>query len=46
MDKAREVAAKVLQSVHEQGAYANVALVQELRRSKLTETDRRFLYGC
>ena len=42
MDKAREVAAKVLQSVHEQGAYANVALVQELRRSKLTETDRRF----
>lgn len=42
MDKAREVAAKVLQAVHEQGAYANVALVQELRRNKLTETDRRF----
>jgi len=43
MDKARETAAKVLLAVHEQGAYANVALVQALRRSALKEVDRRFV---
>lgn len=43
MDKARETAAKVLRAVHEEGAYANVALVQELRRSGLTDVDRRFV---
>ncbi len=43
MDKARETAAKVLLAVHEQDAYANVALVQALRRSALKEVDRRFV---
>ena len=32
MDKAREAAVKIINEVHEKGAYANVALVQELRR--------------
>jgi len=43
MDRAREIAAKVLQAVHEQGAYANVALVQELRKNRLPDVDRRFV---
>ena len=43
MDKAREVAMKILHEVHEKGAYANVALVQALRRSDLNDVDRRFV---
>ena len=43
MDKARETAIKVLQEVHERGAYANVALAQALRRTELGEKDRRFV---
>lgn len=43
MDKARETAVMVLQAVQENGAYANVALVQALRRKELNETDRRFV---
>lgn len=43
MDKARDTAAKILLSVHEQGAYSNVALARELRRNKLTDVDRRFV---
>lgn len=43
MDKARETAIKVLQEVHEKGAYANVALAQALRRTELTDQDRRFV---
>ena len=35
MDKARETAMKVLQEVHEKGAYANVALAKALRRTEL-----------
>ena len=30
MDKAREIAIKILNEVHEEGAYANVALAQAL----------------
>ena len=43
MDKAREVAMKILHEVHEKEAYANVALVQALRRSDLNDVDRRFV---
>ena len=43
MDKARETAIKVLQEVHEKGAYANVALAQALRRTELADQDRRFV---
>ena len=43
MDKARETAVKVLQEVHEKGAYANVALAQALRRTELADKDRRFV---
>lgn len=43
MDKARETAIKVLHEVHSNGAYANVALVQALRRAALNEADRRFV---
>ncbi len=43
MDKAREAAVKILNEVHEKGAYANVALVQELRRTGLQDMDRRFV---
>ena len=35
MDKARDTAVKILNEVHEKGAYANVALVRELRRAGL-----------
>ena len=31
MDKAREAALKIMTAVHQQGAYANVALAKELR---------------
>ena len=43
MDKARETAAEILHAVHEEGAYANVALVRELRRKELSDVDRRFV---
>lgn len=43
MDKAREAAVKIINEVHEKGAYANVALVQGLRRQELSEVDRRFV---
>ena len=43
MDKARETAMKVLQEVHEKGAYANVALAKALRRTELADQDRRFV---
>lgn len=43
MDKARETAMKILHEVHENGAYANVALVQQLRQARLSEIDRRFV---
>ena len=43
MDKARETAIKVLQEVHEKGAYANVALAQALRRTEIEDQDRRFV---
>ena len=43
MDKAREKALKILAQVHQQGAYANVALARELRQGELTDMDRRFV---
>ena len=43
MDKARDTAVKILNEVHEKGAYANVALVRELRRAGLEDRDRRFV---
>ena len=43
MDKARETAIKVLQEVHEKGAYANVALARHLRKAELSDQDRRFV---
>lgn len=50
MDKARETAMKVLLAVHENGAYANIALTEALRKARLNETDRRFatelVYGA
>lgn len=42
MGNARETAIKVLQAVHQEGAYANVALAQSLRRENLTDLERRF----
>ncbi len=50
MDKARETAMKVLYAVHENGAYANVALVEALRGTQLDDLGRRFatelVYGA
>ena len=50
MDKARETAMKVLCMVHENGAYANVALVEAFREAKLNNLERRFatelVYGA
>ncbi len=43
MDKARDTAVRILHEVHEKGAYANVALVRELRRAELPDRDRRFV---
>ena len=43
MDKARDTAVKILYEVHENGAYANVALPKELRRTELSDRDRRFV---
>lgn len=42
MDKARETAMNVLYDIHVNGAYANVALVQAMRKYSLTDIDRRF----
>ncbi len=50
MDKARETAMKVLYAVHENGAYANVALVEAFREARLDDLERRFatelVYGA
>ncbi len=50
MDKVRETAMKVLLAVHENGAYANIALAEALRKARLNEMDRRFatelVYGA
>ena len=43
IDHVRELAMQVLQRVHTEGAYANVALAQTLRDMQLPERDRRFL---
>ena len=43
IDRVRELAMRVLQKVHAEGAYANVALAETLREMQLTERDRRFL---
>ena len=43
IDRVRELAMLVLQRVHTEGAYANVALAQTLRDTVLAERDRRFL---
>ena len=43
MDKARETAVRILYEVHENGAYANVALAKALRQENLSEQDRRFV---
>jgi 16S rRNA (cytosine967-C5)-methyltransferase len=40
---AREIALKILNEVHVNDAYANVALSRELRRERLSEQDRRFV---
>ena len=43
IDRVRELAMQVLQKVHVEGAYANVALAETLREMCLPERDRRFL---
>ncbi|MBQ1867524.1 16S rRNA (cytosine(967)-C(5))-methyltransferase RsmB [Selenomonas sp.] len=43
MDKARDTAVRILHEVHEKGAYANVALAREFRRTDLSDMDRRFV---
>ena len=43
VDKVRNLAVRVLGEVHEEGAYANVALARNLRKAQLTDVDRRFL---
>ena len=43
IDRVRELAMHVLQKVHVEGAYANVALAQTLYEAALSERDRRFL---
>ena len=43
MDKVRNLAVRVLNEVHEEDAYANVALARNLRKAQLTDVDRRFL---
>ena len=43
MDKARERALIIINAVHEQEAYANVALARELRKGGLSDMDRRFV---
>ena len=41
MTSAREAALQGLRAVHQEGAYANVAMAQVLRREKLRDADRR-----
>ena len=41
MASAREAALKGLRAVHQDGAYANVAMAQILRQEKLSDADRR-----
>ena len=43
IDRVRELAMQVLQRVHVEDAYANVALAETLREVQLPERDRRFL---
>ena len=43
IDRIREQAMQVLLRIHSEGAYANVALAEELRIAQMTERDRRFL---
>jgi 16S rRNA (cytosine967-C5)-methyltransferase len=43
MDKVRAAAAEVVYDVFENGAYANVALVQALRKGDYSDIDRRFM---
>ena len=43
IDRVRELAMQVLQKIHVESAYANVALAQTLRDTQLAERDRRFL---
>lgn len=43
MDNVRNLAVRILNEVHEEGAYANVALARNLRKAHLSELDRRFL---
>ena len=43
MDKARETAMKILYAVHENGAYANIALIENFRKVQLDDLSRRFV---
>lgn len=43
MDKARDLALKIIHDVHEGEAYANVVLAQYLRKSDVDGRDRRFV---
>lgn len=43
MDNPRHSAAKILCAVYEKDAYANVALVNEIRKNSYNDIDRRFL---
>ena len=43
MDKVRGAAVKVLLAVHEDGAYANIALTEVFKKYRFTEQERRFL---
>ena len=43
IDRVRELAMQVLQKIHVEDAYANVALAETLREVRLPERDRRFL---
>mgnify|MGYP000242614346 CR=1 FL=1 len=43
MDRVRNLAVRILSDVHEEGAYANVALARNLKKVELSEVDRRFL---
>lgn len=43
MDKVRDLAAQILQEVHMEGAYANVALAKAIRKNRLSDVDRRFV---
>jgi len=43
MDNPRHSAAKILCAVYEKDAYANIALVNEIRKNSYNDIDRRFL---